>query len=200
MDAAQFGELLSIPSENSSFTLAAWKLSPKFRGIGSVDKVRGPFSFRRNVRVSAIFSEKKQRFEKFDSLGNPRFLHDWNFDWSASIFVRNGEISLILNFFNRALEKLHQWVFSLSLKLNVMNFLLISTIYFSFSSFPTFRLVSSRFSWNKIRTRVHVGEEVLGKEEWDSIEDRNGGKKGWMINNETRLFGIAWKLLNYYAV
>lgn len=71
MDAAQFGELLSIPSENSSFTLAAWKLSPKFRGIGSVDKVRGPFSFRRNVRVSAIFWEKKQRFEKFDSLGSP---------------------------------------------------------------------------------------------------------------------------------
>lgn len=76
-----------------------------------------------------------------------------------------------------------------------------STYFYDFLFFFFFSNVSSRLvSWNKIRTRVHVGEEVLGKEEWDSIEDRNGGKKGWMINNETRLFGIAWKLLNYYAV
>lgn len=71
-----------------------------------------------------------------------------------------------------------------------MNFLLISTIFFSFSSFPspTFRLVLSRLVSREIkleRESTLVRKFCKRGMKFDGGSKR-GGKKGRTINNETR--------------
>lgn len=116
--------------------------------------------------------------------------------------IENRIVSLIFDYFQSHCGKKKNCIDQFS-KIKRCEF---STYFYDFLFFiPSSFFVSSRFSWNKIRTRVDVGERKFCKRgiKFDrgskKEEEKKKKKKERMVNNEIHRWMSLKNFLNYYG-